>query len=478
MATSTVFLSALDQFMPRMNTCAFLVFDTPDPARAVDSLQIGLQRVNQQLPYLKGRVFATPVNAKDRGRLAIKWSPADNDVELVEACSDDTVLRGMPLKKLKDEGAPLHYFSDSLNPLPPFTDLKPGLDAPVFAANYTLLDGGVVVGFAVQHGVMDASGMSSLIRFWADCTRSHDETLWGAAPDADEPLYRDSLLRLATQVPGEKQNQPPAFRELLARHPEYTLRSDLRAAGGGPPTWPSPPGSCKLFTFDVSKLEADKAALRAGGVDEVTTNSVLCAIIWSCVTRVRAARRNGGLGAPSSRLGFPVNGRTRVPPGGSLSERPFLGNVSLNALAEATVSDLVAVGLVPFQATSLAPAVRAINNAVKRITPDNIASVMDLVDQVPDTEDISVGCKIIHGPDVSITSWANLSLFYSDFGEMVGSPQFLRLSDIKLDGLAMILPRKRMLASGGAEGIEVVLAMYLEDTAALERDSIWTNYLV
>jgi hypothetical protein len=103
---------------------------------------------------------------------------------------------------------------------------------------------------------------------------------------------------------------------------------------------------------------------------------------------------------------------------------------------------------------------------------------MDLVDQVPDTEDISVGCKIIHGPDVSITSWANLSFYDSDFGDRVGSPQFLRLSDNKLDGLAMILPRKRMLASRGAEGIEVVLAMYLEDTAALERDSIWTNYLV
>jgi hypothetical protein len=41
--TQTVTLSPLDQLAGRMYMSIFLVFETPDPARAVDALKAGLR---------------------------------------------------------------------------------------------------------------------------------------------------------------------------------------------------------------------------------------------------------------------------------------------------------------------------------------------------------------------------------------------------------------------------------------------------
>jgi chloramphenicol O-acetyltransferase len=56
-----------------------------------------------------------------------------------------------------------------LSPLPAWNHLKSNArcnpDAPVFAAHYTVLDGGVVMGLCAHHGVMDGTGIAEFIRF-------------------------------------------------------------------------------------------------------------------------------------------------------------------------------------------------------------------------------------------------------------------------------------------------------------------------
>jgi hypothetical protein len=145
------FLSPLDQYIPRIYTSIILLFDTQDPAQAVDNLKAGLRRLNQRLPYIKGHVSATDASVENRGRLGIKWSAADRDIELTEATfgglDDDgrVALLGLSFPELKTQGAPLRYFPRCLMPLPAVTDLHSSTDAPVLAVNYTLLDGGLAV---------------------------------------------------------------------------------------------------------------------------------------------------------------------------------------------------------------------------------------------------------------------------------------------------------------------------------------------
>jgi hypothetical protein len=491
--------------MPKLYVGLFLIFSTQSPTVAIKNLEAGLQKVNERLPYIQGRVFATEGNTEGRGRLAVKWSAADKNIQLRKACVEGLGARslsGMSYEKLRDENAPLHYFPANLSPLSAWRHLQPntscGQDVPVLAANYTLLDGGVVIGLCIHHGVMDGAGIAEFIRFWANCTRCGNVSGM-PAPDPDEPLHRDRLLQLATcrapdgkaEPDRENETRPRkrSFRKLFTRHPEFTLQSDLTATAGLPLPPPSPMGWSKMFAFDVSKLDAIKTSLQYETSEQITTNTILSALVWSCITHVRATRREGGLGALSSKLGFTINGRTRLPRGGALTDSPFLGNVVLYGLSEMTVVELERVGLachavadsgfsdlgMANRDSPLAPVAREISNAINRVTQEHIAEVVDLVDQAPDARDIGPGWNSFHAADIILTSWANMGLYQSDFGAGVGKPKFVRVPEIETDGFVIVLPRKRTSAEGGVESTEVVVAMHPEDIAALEK--VWRSYL-
>ncbi|KAK3297346.1 uncharacterized protein B0H64DRAFT_473474 [Chaetomium fimeti] len=515
----TALLSPIDQYMPRIYTTIFLIFETLDRTSAVDKLRAGLTRLNQRLPYLKGRVFAT-----DGGRAAIRWSPTDKDIELQEMPTDGVPLLRLSVEKLKAERAPLHYFTDTLGPMPRLADLDKDSGASVLATNYGLLDGGIVLCLAVEHNVMDGAGMVELIRFWAACTRS--ETIDPATtptPDPNEPLYRHERLRQATEpiTQDEHQSTPAqqSFDDLLARHPEFRLAS-TKAAPAAP--LPSPLGTSKIFTFSTAKLEATKTTLQtlhpgSAARPATTTNSVLCATLWSCITRVRRQRR--GREPPTttsptspaaaadgvearSRLGFAINGRARLGAAGPLADprRPFLGNVALHGLARVDVAELERATATAAAAgdgadgadgdatdgadgdatasgmAALGRVVQAIGEAVGRVTPGFAREVMDLIEQTPvDGGGLAFGWNSLHGMDVMVTSWANMDLYGVDFGEGVGRPCLVRVTQRETDGFVIVLPRQR---GEEEEGIDVMVAMHVEDMAALEGDAVWTSYLV
>ena len=509
--------------MPRIYTTLFLVFETPDTINAVEKLRVGLKRLNQRLPYLKGRVFAA-----DGGRAALRWSPTDLDVELQQMPPDGVVLLGLSFEKLKAERAPLHYFPPILSPLPRFANLNADSGAAVFAVNYGLLDGGIVLGLSVEHNVMDGTGVVEFIRFWAACTRSDTiDTATTSTPDPDEPLHRSRLLRLAVghATQGKHQTTQQSFSDLLARHPEFRLPlntdTTTTPATSQPTPFPSPPaGTSKIFTFSLAKLSATKTTLRPPTRPTLptTTNSILCAILWSCITRVRIARRRrtaaavtppspspspAAVIAPRSHLGFAINGRARLGLGSGVRagagvgagaspaladppQRPFLGNVNLygragmgvDVLERATAATAATAAGVEGsgQEEALAGVVQAIGAAVGRVTPGFMGEVMELVERAPDGSGLVPGWDAFHGMDVTVTSWANMGVYEVDFGEGVGRPCFMRVPRAETDGFVIVLPRRR----GGSveEEIEVVVAMHPEDMAALEGDAVWRSYLV
>ncbi|KAL2131042.1 hypothetical protein VTI74DRAFT_5605 [Chaetomium olivicolor] len=435
--------------------------------------------------------------------------------------SEGTELAGVGFETLKQGGVPLRYFAPVLSPLAgvvaDFESNPAGV--PVLGVNsVTLADGkGVVVGMSVQHNMMDAIGMFELVRLWGDCVRADsggDDDL-STAPDPQEPLHRDRLLRRATSETRRSAEKASSFHDLLARHREFSLRS-----AGPQPRQPQliPPSSSQLFNFDSAKLDNTKLALRALaaadpslGLDPalVTTNNVLCAIAWSCITRIRTAHR----GAPdtrfNSKLFIPVNGRTRILPNSELAgkteRRPFLGNVILVGMAGASTAQLaegaaaLAAALTSSDSSGggddddddditmsyyyrLATLVKPVAAAIARVTPAFIAEVLELAGSAPVASDVAFGWDMSDrsgGWNVSVSSWANMGVYEAEFGSGVGRLQSLRVPEIKgVDRCLVVVPRKREGGwEGGEKRIEVVVCLCEEDLEALGIDGVWTKYL-
>ena len=489
MASSTTApLSPIDQLMPRTYTRIFLIFKVADGSGAVNRLSAGLAVLGTRLPYLRGRISMSKALA-DGNRLAITWSEA-NDPPL--SLKEIAPPPHMPsFADLQRTGAPLHHF---VNDLAPLGVLAPQTDAAVFAASYTPLAGGLLVCYCVHHAAMDGAGVADLARFWAESVRGAADSIF-AGPD--EPVHRLQRLHravAAAEIEQRPPGSPPPFADLLAKHTQYRLLSAARVPDPETPAAPPPPTSTsRLIRFSAAKLDRLRdvlAAATGASRETLSLNSLLSALVWSCVTRVRRARRrrgepNGG-DTSSSRLGFAVDGRRRL--GADFAPGRYLGNVNLYTVADADTATLEAAStlssdqlLAPLTETAAAAGAAAssfgvvaaaVAAAVGRITAPQIGEVLSLVEQAPDVEDVGPGWQSFHGPDLSMTSWAGQGFYEVDFGSEVGCPQFVRVPMAQFDGLVIVLPRRR----GGDEKIETVCYLAEEDVDTLEADAVWSSW--
>ncbi|KAE8314542.1 hypothetical protein BDV41DRAFT_575800 [Aspergillus transmontanensis] len=124
--------------------------------------------------------------------------------------------------------------------------------APVFAASrFRFTDQGVGLCVCFHHNAVDATGIIKVVRLWA---RSFSD-------------------------PGFDFSNPP--QDLFASQPEYSK---------APPAMPTEFPSCtsELFKASIHRINVLKETLRSYMSNAPTTNVLLCALIWTTVTRVRA----------------------------------------------------------------------------------------------------------------------------------------------------------------------------------------------
>lgn len=464
-------LSPLDQLMPPCYIRIFLVFETNNHEDGIQSLAQGLGKLTKLVPYIRGRVF----RAEEEDRWAIRCSDDDADPELKERMLDAD--ERMPsYSDLQKSHAPLCHFDDSLSPLPVVSTER---EAPVFAASYTRLDGALLMCYCVHHNVMDGTGAAELAGLWAACARGEDVDQHDVDPQ--EPFHRAALLDVAgaepdSSVPAQVHTGVHAH---LAR-PREPL-----------------PSTAKIVSFSTERLVKTRAALeraRAGSpsasTGPISTNTVLNAVIWSTVTRIRLARlardgqrdAAGSLALPSSsRLSFAVDGRRRL--GGDFCGRArFLGNVNVNSLAEADLHTLAAASRYVCATEevssgdalgALARVVEAVSSAAARNTRSYIRHVVSRVQQASSAAQVALDWQISHELDLTLTSWANQGFYEFDFGRGLGKPSFVRVPYMEADGLVIILPRRR---GGPQERIEALVGLNVDDLQALESDAAWNSW--
>ena len=215
-------------------------------------------------------------------------------------------------------------------------------------------------------------------------------------------------------------------------------------------------------------------------------NSILSAVIWCNVTRIRLTRRPQQPPTPYSRFFQMVDGRRRLGP--EIDEPgPYLGNVVLTSAADVKPDVLAATGAFDHQQISLmTPIIRAIGSASTRVTKQYIGGFLEILQQVQDPSSLGVGCMSQHGIDFISSSWANLPLYECDFGsafsqdcaaETNGKPAFVRYPYVDYaDGNMIVLPRQRF-PTGKGEIIEVYVMLAGDDLLALSEDTRFCSWL-
>jgi hypothetical protein len=216
--------------------------------------------------------------------------------------------------------------------------------------------------------------------------------------------------------------------DLFASHPGYS-RTAL--------TLPSKFPSCTSKVFAVSMAHIDTIKHRLGSYmpTTLTTNALVCAVVWSAITHARI-QRDPALESKYSRLVTAVKGRRGLSKGFLAENNPYFGNMVLYASASVQGKDLsisherdsgslqLLADLCKVIAQSQSPA---------RVDSRFVAEVHQLVDSMDDYRSVLVGWYLFGSRNLTITSWD--SMVWT--GDGLGKPEFVRVPYTKADGVEM-----------------------------------------
>ena len=469
MPEQTFVLSPLDHHGPRVYIRFALVFPVIDYEPAIFDLQEALRRTCDQLPFLKGRVYET--GSENRGETYITY----NDESVPPRFGEIRAPEGFPSYKqlqFDRDPFPIHVFGT------PVPKADAGFEAPVLVANYTKIDGGLVVCILAYHKIMDGGGYGEILRAISENTRSSEAGTAAGIHPGDIFERRERLLGGSLQVP--QHVQALDFDEILRRHPEYALKSKQNIVHGGAAAGTPKPGTGVnvVFGFSKHRIELIKKNL-AGKLPAkwLTVNNILTALIWASITNVRTTRAENPVQASTSKMDFSVSGRRLLGP--TVSGAPYLVNCLGYALTELTVDKLA---FIPSESTieRLEPVVASIASASDRLTVDHMYELVQLSDTNPNLTDLVPSWFFYGGADLHFTSMAGVGLYDLDFGPHLGKPQYVRSAKIKFDGVCMMLPRKRVFEDEGEvdEAIEVSILLKDEDMERLIKNEAWRSWLV
>ncbi|KAM5345164.1 hypothetical protein ACJ41O_011026 [Fusarium nematophilum] len=454
-------LTPLDLLMPGTYVGAVFTFRTTESTPSISArLQSGLDSLSNQLPWLSGRVFRTsiPRDADWTPGLEMRWDGKKGGAPtvldkglLIEASYTNLAAKRMPPSAIPAEAWPVPAVLD---------DATFASGAPVFGSSIFQFGDrqGVGLCISVHHNVVDATGFTEVIRLWVRNIGGH--RLPGGS------LGLDRLGRLSGALSADVDaitDQSPE--RLLALHPEHSVT---------PPALPTEFAPCtsKVFTIPITRIDAIREQLRSSAASVApTTNTLICALVWSAITRARK-QRSSALAGGTSRLAMAVNGRRRLGLQFSTPEDPYFGNAVVYSLAGLEVETLSAAGQPAASAGGLAPSLAKTCAAIMgsqspgRINSRYIAEIYSLVDRVGDYRAIFPGWDLFSSRDLTITSWADLDLYEMDFGAELGKPEFIRTPHSEADGVGLVMPRRRL----ADEVLEVVVMLRRDDMEALEKE--------
>jgi hypothetical protein len=317
-----------------------------------------------------------------------------------------------------------------------------GSEGPACKVQFSAIEGGTILCWAMSHSVADGVGNDELLRLLAEATRlaGHDSggeverrevvgldrsgvrNVKGAIPfdTEDHPGYR------ITPPPGSssKEQQSHPFK---AKNPEIPL----------------------LFTISPQSLAQLKKDATPPSPSWISTHDALAALLWRTQILIRRQRSLAAQNLPDSTLTtlfMPSDARRALN-----IENPYIGNVIYQLSATLPLSTLLS-------SSGLQSAAQAIRAAITAATPEKVKSYFGEVGKrwvewdflgSYDTTGVAMG-----------TGWKSGGLYELDWGREFGKMRAYRLPD---EAFNSIMPR---LLRGGAE----VLMSVMEDEVETVRE--------
>ena len=461
-------LTALDQLMPRSYSPLILTFPISKmQVEATKSLLIeSVKLLVTEIPFLtytvidsstrKGEVeLIEPSDGEVPSLLTVKdWMVAPNSNEWNKTYQE-LHQQHMPMSALDGEK------------LAPSCRLDPYFNrpSPVFVAQANIIDGGLLLCTLLHHSVMDGPAIGTVLQRWSENCRNLQSSTAGII----STLPEGSLDRTPVLQGGRKDEKIQGHPAYNIAQPESSLSVETQAAPPSPP-----PMTAVIFGIEKAAIARLKERINTHLKDQgrndvwVSTNDVICAVIWQAITRARRESREDTEPVETSptrpcRLIFAVNGRSKLSPP---LPSTYLGNVNIITATANKLTSLLdgAVSAIENSALTIRQAILGVNDGV-------IRSLIDLVDSLEDLSSISVVFKPLT-LDVAITSWIEMGVYELDWGEAIGGGKadYIRLTRVAFDGLCIVLPRK------GKEDLEVLVGLKTEHMESLRRDDEFAKY--
>ncbi|CAE7194053.1 Transferase domain containing protein [Pyrenophora teres f. teres] len=492
--TKSFHLSCLDQNVVRVyiqTLCIFPFADQNNAEAAIQALGAGLRLTLKKFPFLAGTLTLAD---REAGKLALEYPSEVSEKDL------NSIFRSKQIhyhdtdfphtyEQLKRDGMPPSAFKSRMF-VPEDLANYPGVpadgegkidfnksDAPAMRSQAFFIPGGLVLSMYMHHSVFDFSGVTL---FWQTFSAnvssvSGQRSEAHRAADTSSTAERQSLLRQAVdeEIP--------------------QLRSDVSAdcyCDGPPDYLKTLPSSTKctqrLIVIPAARVCEYRELLRSYFPKDnaPTICNVLAALVWTHVTRARAARLLK-CGLTETNLGIATDLRRRQNPP---VPADYMGNMALFSRGTLNVSDLIAEDRVT--TSTIVHVINEIKSTISGVDDDWVSrhlSYFKSTDHITDTE-IALG--ITFGSDMYISSWINFGADLSwgipgtDLGKrsLAGRAEFIRRSYGPGDGGMIFLPRRRQPTNGAEAPFEILVRLAEEDmTRVLDEEcglSSWAEAVI
>ncbi|MCJ1452273.1 hypothetical protein MMC28_002615 [Mycoblastus sanguinarius] len=455
-------LSALDARHPVHYSDRLLIFRCASSAQRdaqLAAFKTGLQALVLRCPILGGAIVPLPSDIASDGQEDWRTIVPDRGIELIVRDLRTNIASFEELEAAEFPILQLPY--DLLMPIP--QDL--GNDR-LFAAckmQFSAIDGGTILTFAVSHSVADGTGTNELMRVLSEETRvAQENSREGTANEAhsmavttsigqDRSVMRNMTSEMAFNIEDHPayrwKTTPPTTSPTLEQAPTHPFEA----------TSPELPVLLYISPASLAQLKSDATM---PGAPPISTHDTLSALIWRTVLLIRSRRSDLAQDVLASTTGsifMPSDARRHL----DLSPS-YVGNAVYQLTAALDLGTLLSP-------SGLQYAANAIRRAISSVTPALVSSYMTMTKErwidweftsTASTTGVAMG-----------TDWTSGSLYTQDWGEAFGPMVRYRFPGVIGEGGNCILPK---LPDGRAE---VMVCVMPEEVEVLRGDEGFGKYV-
>jgi len=449
-------LSALDARHPVHYSRRLLFFCCASSAQRdaqLAAFKTGLQALVLRCPILGGLVVPMPPDVASDGQQDWRTIVPDRGIELVVRDLRPAMASFEELEAA--EFPALHLPYDLLMPIP--RDL--GNDCPFAACKmqFSAINGGTVLTFAMSHTVADGTGTNELMRVLSEETRFAQEH---SREDVANGVRSLAVTTGMGQDRSVMRNMTSEMVFNIEHHPAYRWKTTSPA--NAPPleqapthpfeaTSPEIPVLLRISAADLAQLKADATP---PGAPSISTHDALSALIWRSVLLIRSRRSALAQNLPASTKGsifMPSDARRHLglPPS-------YIGNAVYQLTAVLDLGTLLSPSGLQYAASAIRRAITSVNPALvsSYITMTKERWVDWQFMSTASTTGVAMG-----------TDWTSASLYSEDWGEAFGPVVRYRFPSVVGEAFNCIMPK---LPDGGAEVIVYVMPEEVEVLRGVE----------